>query len=135
YADGFLESALSTSDPYLHALAWEMKARVAMAEKDWKPAKEYVENALTILDQLEVPVAAWQVHATAWGLYRHAKDDQKAKTRRAKAEAYILKLANSFAQDEPLRASFLSAAAVSRIIASPGSQRPIRHGRAGKTIP
>src|SRR5262249_36542209 len=134
-ADGFLESALSTSDPYLHALAWEMKARVAMTEKHWKAAKEYIESALTILDKFEVPVAAWQVHATAWGLYRHAKDDKRAKTHRAKAEAYILKLANSFAQDEPLRASFLSAAAVSRIVASPRSQRRIGPSRAGKTIP
>jgi hypothetical protein len=30
--DGFLESAPSTADPHLQALAWNLKARVAMAE-------------------------------------------------------------------------------------------------------
>ena len=133
-ADGFLESALATRDPYLHALAWEIKARVAMAEKDWKPAKEYIENALTILDRFEVPVAGWQVHATAWDLYRHAKDDKRAEINRVKAEAYILKLANSFEGDEPLRTRFLAAAAVSRITAPPRGQRRIRSSRAGKII-
>jgi tetratricopeptide (TPR) repeat protein len=123
-ADGFLESALSTCDPYLHALAWEMKARVAMAEKDWKPANEYIENALTVLDKFEVPVAGWQVHATAWDLYQHAKEGKRAEIHRAKAEAYILRLANSFAEDEPLRAAFLAAAAVRRIFVSP---RPAAH--------
>jgi hypothetical protein len=122
-----------TSDPYLHALAWEMKARVAMAEKDWKSAQKHIEDALTILDKFEVPVAAWQVHATAWGLFRHREDDKRAETHRAKAAAYILKLANSFAQDEPLRTSFLGAAAVARIIASPSSQRRFRSRRVGKT--
>jgi DNA-binding winged helix-turn-helix (wHTH) protein/tetratricopeptide (TPR) repeat protein len=132
-SDDFLESALSTSDPYLHALAWEMKTRVAMAEKEWKSAKEYIENALTTLNKFEVPVAAWQVHATAWDLYRHATDNKRAETHRAKAETYILKLANSLAQDEPLRTTFLTAAPVSRIIASPRSQRRVRSGRAGRT--
>ncbi len=31
-ADGFLESALSTDDPNLQTLAWEMKARIAIAK-------------------------------------------------------------------------------------------------------
>jgi len=32
-ADSFLESALSTADPHIQALAWEMKTRIAMAEE------------------------------------------------------------------------------------------------------
>src|SRR5262249_24985240 len=34
-ADRFLASAASTADPNLQALAWELQARVAMAENDW----------------------------------------------------------------------------------------------------
>ena len=34
-ADDFLESALSTADPFLQALAWDLKARVSMAESNF----------------------------------------------------------------------------------------------------
>jgi tetratricopeptide (TPR) repeat protein len=61
-ADGFLESVLSTDDPHLQALAWEMNTRVAMAESDWARAQECVQAALAIVERFEVPVAAWQVH-------------------------------------------------------------------------
>jgi hypothetical protein len=115
-ADLFLESALSTADPHMQALAWEMKTRVAMAEKEWIGAREYVQQALAIVEKFEVLVAAWQVHATAWQLYLHAKDDKTAEANRERSEACILKIANSFARDEPLRASFLSAPPIARVL-------------------
>jgi len=62
-----------------------------------------------IVEKFEVQVAAWQVHATAWQFYRHTKEDKPAEASRGRAEACLLKIANSFARDEPLRASFLSA--------------------------
>jgi len=68
-AEGLLASALSTADPELHALAWEMKSRVAMAEKDGDGAEQYLQRALAILENSEAPLAAWRVHATAWDLY------------------------------------------------------------------
>jgi DNA-binding winged helix-turn-helix (wHTH) protein/tetratricopeptide (TPR) repeat protein len=114
----FLQSALSTANPYLQALAWEMKSRIAIAEQDWNGAREYVDQALAVLEEFEVPVAAWRVHATAWDLYLHAKDDKEAETHRACAEAHILTIANSFATDEPLRQSFLAAAPVRRILSN-----------------
>jgi tetratricopeptide (TPR) repeat protein len=122
-ADGFLESALATSDPHLQALAWEMQTRVAMAKKDWIGAREYIRQGLAILDKFDVPVAGWQVHATAWHLYRDAKEDQAAETHRARAEASIFKIANSFANDEPLRDSFLSAGAVAQILGASDTVR------------
>jgi hypothetical protein len=115
-ADSFVESALSTDDPHPQALAWEMKTRVAMAEGDWAGARECVQAALGILEKFEVPVAAWQVHATAWDLDRQAKHDEAGETHRACAEAYILTIANSFEQDEPLRHSFLDAGPVRRVL-------------------
>jgi len=69
----FLESTLSTADPHLQALAWDLKARVAMAESDLHGARESIQQALAILDKFEILVAAWQVYATAWHLYGHAK--------------------------------------------------------------
>src|SRR6266436_4280457 len=124
-ADLFLESALSTADPHLQALAWEMKTRVAMAEQDWMGAREYLQQAVVIVEKFEVLVAAWQVHATAWQFYRHTKEDKPAEASRGRAEACILKIANSFARDEPLRASFLSAPPIARVLGASANKRAV----------
>ena len=115
-ADVLLESALSTADPHLQALGWEMKTRIAMAEQAWDAAADYVHKALAIVKKFEAPVAAWQVHAPAWDLYRHAKNEAAAESNRALAESLILAIANSFTSDDPIRRSFLSAPPVQRIL-------------------
>jgi DNA-binding winged helix-turn-helix (wHTH) protein/tetratricopeptide (TPR) repeat protein len=115
-ADSFLESALSTADPHLQALAWDLKTRVAIAKNDFKRARESIQQALAIVDKFEILVAAWQVHATAGRLYRHIREHKTAEMNRERAEACILKIADSFAPDEPLRATFLAAAPVRRIL-------------------
>ena len=42
-ADGFLKSALATSEPHLRALGWELQARVALAESDLESARESIQ--------------------------------------------------------------------------------------------
>src|SRR5258708_12329863 len=103
-----LKSALSTADPHLQALAWEMKTRVAMAKQDWMGAREYLQQAVVIVEKFEVLVAAWQVHATAWQLYLHARDNKPAEANRERAQTCILKIANSFAMAPPLPPPILS---------------------------
>ena len=115
-ADDFLRSALSTSDPHLQALGWELQARVALAESDVLGARESIQQALAIVDEYEILVSAWQVYATAWQLYRNIKEHKTAETNRKRAETCIVKISNSFAADEPLRATFLAAAPVRRIL-------------------
>jgi len=115
-ADGFLESALSTADPHLQAPAWDLKARVAMAENNLECARESIQQALAIVGKFEILVAAWQVYATAWQLYQRVKEHKTAETNRERAETCILKIANSFAPDEPLRTTFLAAAPVRRVL-------------------
>ena len=115
-ADHLLQSLQSSADPYLQALAWELKTRVAMAEKDPKGALESIQNAVNIVDKFEMLVPGWQAHATAWQLYGGMQEHKKAETHRQRAESCILNIANSFAPDEPLRASFLSAISVARIL-------------------
>jgi tetratricopeptide (TPR) repeat protein len=115
-ADAFLQPALSTADPHLQALAWEMKTRIAIAEEAWDAAADHLREALSVVECFAVPVAAWQVHATAWDFYRHAKNDAAAESNRAFAEAHILAIVNSFTSDEPLRGIFLSAAPVRRVL-------------------
>ena len=115
-ADGFLDAALETADPHLKALAWEMQTRVAIAKEDGRRAEDCVHKGLEIVDRFEVPVAGWQVHATAWRLYQSRQQYADAESHCERAQAYIFKIANSFAKEEPLRKSFLSAPPIARIL-------------------
>jgi DNA-binding winged helix-turn-helix (wHTH) protein/tetratricopeptide (TPR) repeat protein len=121
-ANTFLESALSTADPHLQALAWEMKTRIAMAEQAWDAAASHLRDALSLVERFEIPVAAWQVHSTAWDFYQHRKNEAAAERNRALAEAHILSIANSFTSNDPLRRSFLSALPVRRVLHKAPSQ-------------
>jgi tetratricopeptide (TPR) repeat protein len=131
-ADRFLESALSTDEPNLQALAWEVGARVAMAEKDWKGAEEKIEKALTVLQRFEIPTSAWRVHATRSDLYRQVKNQTAAEAERARAEAIILALAGSFTPDDPLRHAFLAAEPVRDIRRVDGRNKSGRSSRRGR---
>ena len=115
-ANCFLERALSTSDPNIQVLAWEMKTRLSIAEEDWTGAGESIQAALAILDKHEVPVSAWRAHAAAWELYRLQKNYESAEFHRAQAEAGILALAHSFPHAEPLRDIFLAADPVRQML-------------------
>jgi tetratricopeptide (TPR) repeat protein len=115
-ADGLLKSALATSDPHLQALGWELQARVAEAESDLPSARESIQRALAIVAGSEIRGAAWQVYATAWQFYGSVKEHKVAEMNRQRSANCILKIANSFAADEPLRASFLAAAPIRRIL-------------------
>jgi tetratricopeptide (TPR) repeat protein len=115
-ADGFLESALAAADPNMRALAWEIKARVANAGKDFDDARRCIESALPILEHFEIPVAAWQVYRTAWDLYVAEGDRERADQSRASAIEVIMRLADSFDSGDPLRQSFLTGPPIRRIL-------------------
>jgi len=125
-ADGFLKSALSTSDPYLQALAWDLKARVAMAESNLQGARESIQRALAIVDSSEIQGVAWQIFATASQVCRHAKELKTAGTYRDRAESCILQIVDSFEPDESLRATFLAAAPVRRVLGETPVNKPTR---------
>ena len=115
-ANCFLESALSTADPYLRVLAWEMSARVAIKGEDWIRAEESIREALALLHNFDIPLAAWRAHATAWDFYRKAKKSAAAEEHRQAARAAIFRIANSFQPEEQLRGLFLSAAPIKRFV-------------------
>jgi tetratricopeptide (TPR) repeat protein len=111
-----LDAALSTADPGLQALAWEVSARLAVAEKDGKGGEKSIRNGVALLERFELPMAAWRLDRTAWEFYQQAKNEKAAEIHRKRAESCILKIANSFAPDEPLRAMFLAAAPIRRVL-------------------
>ena len=121
-ADRFLESALSTDDPSFQALAWDLEARVAMAEGNSAAGEREIEKALAILAEFQIPTVAWGIHSTASDIYRHLKKTKEAEIHRERAVKHLLALADSFAPDEPLRHIFLAAP-------------PVRHLMAARSVP
>ena len=114
----FLASALSTAEPNLHALAWDLQARVSLAEHDWKRAEADIERGLAVLERFDLRTVAWRLHATRSELCRRLKNDDAAEVHRARAESVILTLANSFDVDEPLRGSFLATEPIRNILSA-----------------
>lgn len=114
-ADRFLDAVSSTSEPNLLALASDAEARVAMAAKDWKGAERHIESALAIVAKYDIPTTGWRVHATRADLARSVKDEAAAEQHRARAEAVVSALAESFDRDEPLRHAFLSSPRIRHI--------------------
>jgi len=82
-----------------------------------------------VLHKFEIPTTAWRVHGTRSDLYRQAQNETAAEAQRARAEAIILTLANSFAPDDPLRHTFLAAAPVRRIVHVGGGNKGRRQRR------
>ena len=115
-ADSVLASVLGAADSNIRALAWEAKSRVARAERDLDSARACLDSALAIIDKVDIPVAAWQVHRTAWDLYTDEGNRVKAGEHRQRAHELIMRIADSFASDEPLRQSLLRAPPVRRVL-------------------
>jgi tetratricopeptide (TPR) repeat protein len=113
--DDLLAGALRGAEPNVRALAWEIKSRVARAEKDFDGARACIDNALAIVDQFDIPVAGWRVHSSACDLYGDAADRERAYGHRTRAKELIMRIADSFEHDEPLRVSLLKAPPVRRI--------------------
>ena len=115
-AESFLKTALATAEHTWQALAWEVNARVAMAEVDLTKAQDCIANGLSAMEGFEVPLAAWRVHATAAELYRRMKSRKLAESQLALSRKTIMKLANSLPAEEPLRHIFLSAPKIRKIL-------------------
>ncbi len=115
-AEKFLAITLATAEHTWQALAWEVNARVAMAELDLTRAQDCIAQGLSTMEGFEVPLAAWRVHATTFELCRNAGDRDSAERHLALSRDTIMKLANSLPPDEPLRQTFLSALMIRKIV-------------------
>jgi len=115
-AERFLELTLATAERTWQALAWETSARVAMAGGDDHRASTCIENALSAMEGFEVPLAGWRAHASAAELEGRRGNKRAAERHRSLGRATALALANSLADHERLRATFLAAPAVRAIV-------------------
>jgi DNA-binding winged helix-turn-helix (wHTH) protein len=115
-AERFLDVALATEERTWQGLAWEANARVALANQDHARARVYIEKSVSTVQGFEVPLATWQVHATAARIEEESGNLEAARSHRDLSRATILRLANSLPEEEPLREIFLSAPAVARVL-------------------
>ncbi len=115
-AEKYLKVTLATAEHTWQALAWEVNARTAMAERDLARAQDCIAKGLSAMEGFEVPLAAWRVHATAAELSQRIKSRELAKRHLALSRDTIMKLANSLPAEEPLRHIFLSAPMIRKIL-------------------
>jgi hypothetical protein len=111
-AERFRELTLATGERTWQALAWETSARVAMAGGDHHRASTCIDNALSVMEGFEVPLAAWRVHASAAELEGRQGNRRAAERHRSLGRATVLALAKSLMGHEGLREAFLAAPAV-----------------------
>jgi tetratricopeptide (TPR) repeat protein len=115
-AERFLDLSLATAERTWHGLAWEANARVALTNRDHTRARECIEEAVSVVEGFEVPLATWRVHATAAHIEEESGNSEPARSHREISRATILRLANSLPEEEPLRKIFLSAPAVAQVL-------------------
>ena len=115
-AERLLEISLATEERTWQGLAWEINARVALANRDQSHARDCIARGISTVQGFEVPLAAWQVHATAADVEGQSGNLESARLHRDASRATIMQLANSLPEQEPLRKIFLSAPAVARVL-------------------
>jgi DNA-binding winged helix-turn-helix (wHTH) protein/tetratricopeptide (TPR) repeat protein len=112
----FVANATASAERTWQALAWETHARVALAANDLGVGHDSIGRALTAIENVEAPVAAWQAHATAADIAGARADTSAATNHRQASRDIILGLASSLGSDEELRRSFLAAPRVASLI-------------------
>jgi hypothetical protein len=115
-AEKFLAVTLATAERTWQALAWEINARVAMADFDMARAHDFIAKGLSAMEGFEVPLATWRVHGTAAELYARTGNTELAEYHRAFSRDTIMKLANSLPETDPLRRTFLSSPVIRNIL-------------------
>jgi len=107
-ADQYLRAALVTAEQSLRAMAWTNEARVALAKDDPIRAQQCIDQALASMTDSEPQTSAWRVHFAAAAVYTRTGDTRRAERHRHRVAEIQQELANSFAPDDPLRASVLA---------------------------
>jgi DNA-binding winged helix-turn-helix (wHTH) protein len=90
------------------ALAHRLLAKIALAEGELENAKTQLSRAIAIVEQAELPLAAWRVYATAARLHERLGETTKTADFQHRSEKVIHILAANFDQDDPLRSSLLA---------------------------
>ena len=108
----FREATELTAERTWRALAFEVSARVAAARDEWDEAAAFISSGLALLENVDAPLAAWRLHATAASLDLRKGNTEAATGHRERSREIVRRLAGSLAGDHPLRESLLAGAGV-----------------------
>jgi tetratricopeptide (TPR) repeat protein len=114
--EALFEATNTCGNVDMRALAWDAKARAAMAGGDDQFADESLRNAFELLDNGRAPIAAWRIYATAANLARRKREPVAAEEHRKAAFNIIASLGDSYQAGHPLRETLLSARPLSRLL-------------------
>ena len=98
-----------TADRAWQARARQMCARVALAKGDRRLAAKEINAALAMIAGVTAPLAAWRVYETAAELNQAMSRSTQAARYQQLRNATLQELANSLAEEEPVRQSLLGA--------------------------
>jgi class 3 adenylate cyclase/predicted ATPase len=91
------------------ALAHGLLARISLAAGDLDGARAELSRALNLLDNANLPLAAWRIYLTAAEIYQGLGEAAKASEYRGRFENLMRTLAQNFSANDRLRASLLAA--------------------------
>ncbi len=106
--------ALTTEKHTYSALASEVSARVALARGALTAAATFISHAVELINEHDLPLACWRVHATAAETFRLLGKKTVSRTHRDAASSAVTKLADSLGHEHALREKFLQSSGVSR---------------------
>jgi hypothetical protein len=110
--------ASATEERTWQGLAWDVNARIALAGDDPRQARELVDRGLAAIDGVEAPVAAWQLHATAAEVFQVLGQSGRAQSHLESSRDIVLRLASSLEPYLASRQTFVTSAAVARVLDS-----------------
>ncbi len=97
-------TAMAPDRPFL-AMAHGLMARIAMAAGNSQDARAQLFQAISIVRNAELPLAAWRVYATAADLYDSCGETDKAICYRDRSNQVLRSLKNCLGQGDPLRST------------------------------
>jgi len=115
-AERLCELAAQSGERTYLAHGRRMLADTALAQRKLDEAEQEVTLALSALDGGEAPLAEWRVSATAARVAERRHRKAQARSYWQRSKAVVLRLADSLAQDDPLRQTFLRQPAVRAVL-------------------
>jgi DNA-binding winged helix-turn-helix (wHTH) protein/tetratricopeptide (TPR) repeat protein len=102
-AERYVMLAEATDERMWQSLAWETRARVALAQGVPAEAVECIEKAQAVSKAFETPLADWRVHETAAAAYTAIGDRRQARIHVQASVAVRKRIAQTLSEGDSLR--------------------------------
>lgn len=106
FAEKLVHWVEPTEESTWRAMAYELRARIAMRQDDLKNAAYFLERGLEITQSLGVPVVEWRIHRVASELYRLKGQDELVRRHRRALHVAVQRLLDSLPKGHRLAETF-----------------------------